>query len=90
MNQAACPLRLKRLYAEAFPQNGGDEMTDRLFLWWIHERLQRVHGESEFVDYMHHLRAIIADMPPDKSTPDVARVDTAADVLRRLLTPNTN
>ena len=58
-------------------------MTDQQFLWWLHERLVKVHGEYEMLDYMHHLRAIIADTPPKKETARVARMDTAADVLRK-------
>jgi hypothetical protein len=58
-------------------------MTDREFLWWIHERLVNVHGEKEMLDYMHHLRAIVADMPKKRETPNVARTDTSADALRQ-------
>ncbi len=60
-------------------------MTDQKFLWWLHERLVNVHGERELVDYMHHLRAIIADMSPDRQTPTVARMDTDAQILRERL-----
>jgi len=38
-------------------------MSDREFLMWLHERLTEVHGESELMDYMHKLRAIIAAIP---------------------------
>jgi serine/threonine protein kinase len=41
-------------------------MKDREFLKWLHERLEHVHGESPIVDYMHKLRAIIRDTPPDR------------------------
>ena len=58
-------------------------MTDQQFLWWLHERLVKVHGEREMVDYMHHLRAIIVDTLPKKGTARVARMDTDADVLRK-------
>lgn len=58
-------------------------MNDQQFLWWLHERLVKVHGERELVDYMHHFRAIIADMPPAKETPCIARMDTDADLLRK-------
>jgi hypothetical protein len=58
-------------------------MTDKRFLWWIHERLSKIHGESEFLDYMHHLRAIIADMPSDAETPRIARMDTSPSLMRR-------
>ena len=62
-------------------------MTDQKFLMWIHERLVQVHGENELMDYMHKLRAIIADMSPTKTTPNVARCDTDAAVLRKALWP---
>jgi len=60
-------------------------MTDKQFLWWIHERLVNVHGESELFDYMHHLRHIIFDMPSDKETPDIARCETDAKAMRKKL-----
>jgi hypothetical protein len=45
------------------------ENSDMGFLMWIHERLEHVHGESPNLDYMHKLRAIIADMNPAQATP---------------------
>ncbi len=51
-------------------------MTDKEFLWWIHERLVCVHGERELSEYMHHLRALIIDLPCEKETPFIARVAT--------------
>jgi hypothetical protein len=42
--------------------------SDRGFLMWIHERLEHVHGESPLIDYMHQLRAIIAEMNPAQRT----------------------
>lgn len=59
-------------------------MGDKAFLWWIHERLVHVHGEQELVDYMHRLRAIIADTPTSKATPNIARLDSDASELRKL------
>jgi hypothetical protein len=44
-------------------------MKDREFLMWMHERLEKVHGERPLVDYMHKLRAIIKATPADKETP---------------------
>jgi len=58
-------------------------MTDQKFLWWIHERLVKVHGEREMVDYMHHLRHIIADTKTTQNTPNVARCDTNPDLMRK-------
>lgn len=46
-------------------------MKDRDFLIWLHERLHTMHGESNFVDYMHKFRAIIKTIPPDQETPNV-------------------
>lgn len=57
-------------------------MNDQQFLWWLHERLVKTHGEREMVDYMHRLRAIIVDMPAKDAPPQVARMDTEAAILR--------
>lgn len=38
-------------------------MTDREFLMWLHERLEKVHGVSPLVDYMHRLRQIVFATP---------------------------
>ena len=43
-------------------------MTDRDILIWIHQRLVKVHSESEFVDYMHALRDVIHGMPKDRQS----------------------
>ena len=51
-------------------------MEDRAFLCWLHERLQHVHGESPYVDYMHKLRAIISATPQHKETPNIASCNT--------------
>lgn len=48
-------------------------MSDREFLIWLHERIVHVLGESKFHDYMHKLRCIIADTPPDRITPNDGR-----------------
>jgi hypothetical protein len=67
----------------------GIAMTDQKFLWLIHERLVKVHGEREMADYMHHLRHIIADTKPTQTTPNVARCDTTPELLRNKFdTPN--
>jgi hypothetical protein len=58
-------------------------MTDQEFLWWIHERLVKVHGELEVVDYMHHLRHIIIDIDPKHKTPNLVRCDTDPDLMRK-------
>lgn len=43
-------------------------MKDREFLAWIHERLQYKHLEDPCVDYMAHLREIIAATPATADT----------------------
>lgn len=45
-------------------------MKDKEFLQWIHERLQHVHNENPYVDYMHKLRAIIRSTPENRLTPN--------------------
>ena len=62
-------------------------MTDQQFLMWIHERLVNVYKENELMDYMHKLRAIIVDMNPKKTTPNIARCDSDAATLRNALWP---
>jgi len=42
--------------------------SDMGFLMWIHGRLEHLHDESPLVDYMHKLRAIIAEMNPAQRT----------------------
>lgn len=34
-------------------------MRDKLFLIWLHNRLEQTHGESKHTDYMNKLRSII-------------------------------
>ena len=41
-------------------------MTDREYLIWLHQRLVKVHNESNYVDYMHFLRDIIYATPKDR------------------------
>lgn len=62
-------------------------LTDQQFLMWIHERLIIVHGESHLVDYMHHLREIIADTDARQITASVARSDTDRSKLLDALWP---
>ena len=63
-------------------------MTDQQFLMWIHERLLHVHKENELMDYMHKLRAIIANMSPTKTTPNVGTCDNTCEALRKALWPD--
>jgi hypothetical protein len=55
-----------------FPASKQDATVDSAFLQWVHDRMRFVHGENENVDYMHKLRAIIASVPGDRKTPNVA------------------
>lgn len=59
-------------------------MPDRDFLIWLHERLVKVHGENESYDYMHKLRCIISDTPPDKETPNYGSFDSLEDMKAQL------
>jgi len=63
-------------------------MTDREFLTWLYERLEYVHHENPNVDYMHKLRAIISNTPPDRRTANTVSVpaDEAVVALREKLT----
>lgn len=56
-------------------------MTDRDFLIWLHERLEKIHGESPIVDYMHKLRSIIRSTPTDKETPNIGSCNSLKDML---------
>jgi len=55
-----------------FRDSRQDATVDSAFLQWVHDRMRFVHGENENVDYMHKLRAIIASVPNDRKTPNVA------------------
>ena len=56
------------------PRLNGDNMKDKEFLQWIHNRLHYIHEESVNVDYMHRLRAIIDRIPEDQHTPNVCSI----------------
>lgn len=57
-------------------------MKDKDFLIWLHERLDMVHGEDPLKDYMHKLRAIIRDMPPDRESPNTNTGNSLDDIKR--------
>ena len=57
-------------------------MKDKDFLIWLHERLDMVYGEDPLKDYMHKLRAIIRDTPPDRESPNNNTGNSLADILR--------
>lgn len=59
-------------------------MKDRDYLMWLHERLELVHGESPFTDYMHKLRAIIAATPAKRETPNIGLSNGLAQLKREL------
>lgn len=50
-------------------------MKDKEFLGWIRDRLQHVHGESKYLDYMHKLKAIVDATPEDQITPNIMSTD---------------
>lgn len=45
-------------------------MKDKLFLMWLHERLELVHNEPANSDYMGKLRSIIKATPQQQETPN--------------------
>ena len=57
-------------------------MKDREFLIWLHERLSLVHGESELLDYMHKLRAIIKSTPIDNYSPNMGTSNSLVELLQ--------
>lgn len=61
------------------------EDSNRNFLMWIHARLEEVHGENHSMDYMHKLRAIIAEMPDDLKTFSVGQGRHSLGALREML-----
>jgi len=62
--------------------------SDRGFLMWIHERLEHVHGENHLMDYMHKLRAIIADLPADRKTVSVGQGKNSLEALQESILEN--
>lgn len=62
-------------------------MTDREILIWIHQRLVLVHGESEYVDYMHRLREVIGRIPDGKKTRLGAATSLSMNVLDEIRYP---
>ena len=59
---------LDSLSRTMYDVHGGRMISDRRLLIFIHERLVKVHKESELTDYMHRLRDIIIETPPDKKS----------------------
>lgn len=45
-----------------------EDMKDKMFLQWLHDRFVKVHKTNFDVDYMRRLRAIISATPDDKDT----------------------
>ncbi len=62
----------------------GGGMTDRELLIWIHQRMVKVHGESPYYGYMHHLRAIIhnADARRESSTANMDSMNALKEIER--------
>ncbi len=59
-------------------------MKDREFLMFLHERLEKVYGESRFADFMCKLRSIIETIPSEQETPNTSPY-TSLDELRNAL-----
>jgi len=60
------------------------KMKDVDFLIWIHERLENVHGENPYTDYMNKLRSIIAAMPQNQYTPNVTTFNGVGELVKHL------
>ena len=58
------------------------------FLMWIHARLEHVHGENHLMDYMHKLRAIIAEIPADRKTVLVGQGKNSLEALQQSILAN--
>ena len=56
-------------------------MLDRDFLIWLHERLERVHGENHMNDYMHKLRAVIKGTDKKQLSPNVANSNSLQEIV---------
>ena len=48
--------------------------TNREFLGWLHDRLEKVYGCNRHLNYMHKLRAIIGAIPLEQRTPNIGSV----------------
>lgn len=59
-------------------------MKDQVFLIWLHERLENVHGEHPHTDYMRKLRAIIKATPPEQYTPNSYSCNCLEELLKEM------
>jgi hypothetical protein len=50
-------------------------MSDAKFLFWIMQRLIKVHGDSEHANFICKLRAIIENTPVYQVTLNVTKLD---------------
>lgn len=55
-------------YQDLLSISGSEMMRDRVFLLWLRDRLINVYGESEHVDFVQKLTAIINATPDDQLT----------------------
>ncbi len=60
-------------------------MNDRDFLCFLHERLEHKYQESALFDYMHKLRAIIANTPKDQDSRNDGRGKSSLEELKKSL-----
>lgn len=58
-------------------------MKDKLFLRWIHDRLEHVHKDNPMMDFMGKLRSIINATDPEQETANTmpAPVEVVGDAL---------
>jgi hypothetical protein len=82
------PNDIARCNGSGSDAEGWRDDSDRGFLMWIHERLEHVHGENHLMDYMHKLRAIIADMPADRKTVSVGQGKNSLESLQEFIVEN--
>lgn len=59
-------------------------MKDRDFLIWIHERLEKVHGDGNCYDFMHKLRCIIRATPEKQDTPNMDSKNSLEEMLKSI------
>lgn len=50
-------------------------MSDKAFLYWLHQRLLNIHKEPLEVDYMNKLRSIILSLDKDRYTPNIVTTE---------------
>jgi len=54
-------------------------MKDSEFLFWIYNRLLKVHGEDEYYDYMHRLKKIVLETEKRENPVKIVYADMCYD-----------